>query len=179
MKWSLIVLPICLSSFTYKFQGVFRKFLRGSLKLRISTVVSFGIATSTTDFFFFFKSNVFDFLKANVFSSSYPAASDSFHKMWTFLHYVADWLQEMSSELQSYSVSCDCFAVFTQVPLQIYPWINFACSIKLTAFTDMAICSFYDILIVRSWCFPCHIYVLVDSRVFYFRKQLNGNRNNT
>lgn len=89
-----------------------------------------------------FKSNVFYFLKENVFSSFNPAAFNSFPKMWTFLPRVAYRLQEMSSQLQSYSVSCDWFAVFTQVSLQIYPWINFACSIKLTAFSDIAIHSF-------------------------------------
>lgn len=34
-----------------------------------------------SQFFFFLKSNGFYFLKENVFSSFYPAASNSFHKM--------------------------------------------------------------------------------------------------
>lgn len=118
-------------------------------------------------FFFFFKSNVFYFLKDNIFSSFYPAASNSFHKMWSFPHYVAYRLQEMSSELQSYPVSCDCFAVFTQVSLHIYPWINFACSIKLTAFSDTAIHSFMRYC--KKWMFslsyicPCWFYFTAEN----------------
>lgn len=154
--------------------------LGGYLKLNtIPLLVCLAISIPPLAFLFFFKSNVFYFLKEN-----------------SFFSFLSCCLQFISQNVNVPSWYCTLAPRNAIGIAKLFGVLWLLCSFYPSILADLfmnkfcmlykAKCKlryyhsqFYEILIVRSWCSPCHIYVLVDSRVLYVRKQLNGNKNST